>query len=601
MSNTILPLKNILHGDYKCLVDSFREVEKKDAKSTSVSPSLLLNNLRQEVHEFTGGVSTKNPDNNQSTIFNQFLIQQHPNASIYDTETPIPLFLNDNLFSFVFNHIKPHPELTHVAHKLSLLLCLAFSRRTEALCDKQHPLQKFANEFFKLLSTWEYTSGRSGRAAPELLDQLIAHVSTLDIQSNNTIQKQTDIIANFNRGNIERAKKLEQRLSEAEEKLISIEKQQQIISQWINKKLDNKLLPEELIGFIKNHLIGDLQYLFIHQGDTSSTWDEWQKLLHLFSWIFKQDTDELFQKKLYNALPDVVENLDERYYSQMQDTEKYQEFMHTTSTILMGLIKGDRYQCEVFHGHSSNVDHNVVIKQVVITNDDFKVGTWYLFKNSDHTNLRAKLAVKLNATDTLLFVNYLGRNVYQCTFKEFQLQLASQATTPLIDADRWFIKGLHHSLKQLEIHHRKNLREQQKNRDNHNEEKTQAANKAKIEADRLTQQRQAQQQEQERALSQREALSDTDLIQHSENIERLQIGAWVAIIDDQDRSQRCKLSVKLATTKKYIFTDRLGQPTGDYYLNDLIDLMISGRLSIISNAEKFDNRLEKIVKSLRKD
>ena len=603
MSNTILPLKEILHGNYKYLVDALREVAKQDDASVSVHPTLKLATLRTEVLADTHVSPTDFPID-QTTIVQQFLTDNHPQLSIYDAETPIALFLSDHIFSYIFNYLKPHPELTPHAYKLSLLLCLAFTRRPEAVCDKQHPLRNFVNQLLILLNCWEHSPGKIGRAAPDLLKNIIDSVATLDIQSNSAISQQANLIAAFNQQNSARSEKLEQRLSEIETADIGIEVQQKKISSWINKKLNNKPIPSEINAFIRNHLIGDLQYLMIHQGDQFPSWSKWQKLLHLFSWVFKQTDDDQFQTKLYNALPAAIDELNESYYADMQDPSIYPEFLTLITHTFMGLIKGDKPKCECFIGmdSSNETDNNVVVKQVVIQDaSSFQTGDWFLFRNSDQTTLRAKLSVKIIEKGSLIFVNYLGRKIYQCSFEDFSLQLAAQTTEPLTPGSKWFTKSLHNALKQLEIHHRRNLRRRQQNRDNKESERNQAAAKAKAEAHALKQKEEQQKQEQYLAVQQRESLSKADLQQHQRSIEMLQVGAWVSIINADGEAQRSKLSVKLASTKKYIFTDRLGQPVGDYYLNDLIDLILADRLTIISNEENFENKLEKIVKGLRKD
>jgi hypothetical protein len=603
MSNTILPLKEILLGNYKFLVDALREVAKQDEASVSVHPTLRLETLRKEVLADTHLSPTDFPIN-QTTIVQQFLVDNHPELSIYDTENPIALFLSDHIFSYIFNFLKPHPELTPQAYKLSLLLCLAFSRRPEAVCDKQHPLRNFVNQLLILLNCWESSPGKIGRAAPELLKKIIDSVATLDIQSNWAISQQTNLISAFNQKNIERSKKLEQRLSEIETADIGIEIQQQKISSWIDKKLNNKLLPIEINAFIRNHLIGDLQYLMIHQGDQCTSWSKWQKLLHLFSWVFKQTDDDHFQKKLYNTLPVTMDELDESYYADMQDPSIYPDFLSLITHIFMGLIRGDKPECEYFIavGSGNETDNNVVVKQVVIQDaSSFNTGDWFLFKNSDQTTLRAKLSVKILEKDSLIFVNYLGKKIYQCSLEDFTLQLAAQTTESLTHGSKWFTKGLHNALKQLEIHHRRNLRLQQQSLDNKESERNKAATKAKTEALVLKQKKDQQKEEQHLAIQQRESLSEADLLEHQSSIEKLQVGAWVSIISNDGQVQRSKLSVKLTSTKKYIFTNRLGQPFGDYYLNDLIDLILADRLTIISNEENFESKLEKIVKGLRKD
>lgn len=83
-------------------------------------------------------------------------------------------------------------------------------------------------------------------------------------------------------------------------------------------------------------------------------------------------------------------------------------------------------------------------------------------------------------------------------------------------------------------------------------------------------------------------------------IDQIQIGGW--IIQQTSRGEeRCKLAVKLRGRDKLIFVNRLGVKVLEIDCQQLAELLARGLVSIVDTGEKFDNTLERVVRSIQED
>jgi len=598
MSKTVLPLKAILHGDHRALVQALREVaQQDDAVSLNKTP-LSLQALRETILQSSLD-NVIDVTQKKHSLLEHFFASSAQGGNLYVTETPIPLFFADKIVTALFLDNKAHRHIENEITRFALLMITALAQRNEAIVDPEHPLRKCIEMVFTQASVWENSGGKPGKQFPEFLQNLLEKFSQFDIQSNETWQALINELVRFQQVNHVRTANLEKRLRDSLDIDPEQQKQQQVVSRWINRKLSGKPLPDEIALFIRLHLIGDMQYLLIHNPDQNEAWSHWQKLLHVLSWIFKDSSDPDFNNKVKNVLIPIVEELDERYYQGIADPEKYYTFIPQLTSLLIERLQGQNIACRIFEGQELEESATVVKQAVIQDHESFVEGQWFLFYREDDDTLRAKLLLKSVKTDTLVFANYLGKKVYESDFENFALQLAAHSAIP-INQEQPFKRALYEALKKLELHHRRNLAKQRQAEDALEAARNQAAAKARDEA-RAIEQRQAQERmEEQRHVQQRSKLQPQALEVYEKTIKNLQVGAWVAITQSDGSISNTKLSVKLASTNRYVFTDRLGQPTGDLTLDELIDLMIDQRLEILSGGENFENKLEQIVKGLRR-
>lgn len=95
-------------------------------------------------------------------------------------------------------------------------------------------------------------------------------------------------------------------------------------------------------------------------------------------------------------------------------------------------------------------------------------------------------------------------------------------------------------------------------------------------------------------------ISDEERQAALEAIDQIQIGGWI-IQQTSKGEERCKLAVKLRGRDKLIFVNRLGVKVLEIDCQQLAELLARGLVSIVDTGEKFDNTLERVVRSIQED
>lgn len=83
-------------------------------------------------------------------------------------------------------------------------------------------------------------------------------------------------------------------------------------------------------------------------------------------------------------------------------------------------------------------------------------------------------------------------------------------------------------------------------------------------------------------------------------IDQIQIGGWI-IQQTSKGEERCKLAVKIRGRDKLIFVNRLGVKVLEIERLQLAELLARGMVSIVDTGQKFDNTLERVVRSIQED
>lgn len=95
-------------------------------------------------------------------------------------------------------------------------------------------------------------------------------------------------------------------------------------------------------------------------------------------------------------------------------------------------------------------------------------------------------------------------------------------------------------------------------------------------------------------------ISAEELETAQQAIDQIQVGGWI-IQQTSKGEERCKLAVRIRGRDKLIFVNRLGVKVLEIDRQPLAELLARGLVSIIDTGEKFDNTLERVVRSIQKD
>lgn len=96
------------------------------------------------------------------------------------------------------------------------------------------------------------------------------------------------------------------------------------------------------------------------------------------------------------------------------------------------------------------------------------------------------------------------------------------------------------------------------------------------------------------------AISDEERETALQAIDQIQVGGWI-VQQTSKGEERCKLAVRLRGRDKLIFVNRLGVKVLEIDRQPLAELLARGLVTIVDTGQKFDNTLERVVRSIQED
>jgi hypothetical protein len=460
-----------------------------------------------------------------------------------------------------------------------------------------------------------------------------------------------------------RAAMLESRLCESELNTLKMLNAECQVLDLLNNTLAGRPLPLSIQTDIATTLKTELQHCVFTAGIQSPFWRSWQRLLPLLGSVFNNTSNATDDQRLYRDVPAMLNELERSLQTDSNHPGSYQQFVELLSQNLVLAVQKQLPPCSLLvalpypEGHSTI--NTRVTETVLQQASSINQGDWIVFLSEDDRPIRCKLALKNPDTDQLLFVDRYGRKVMIKSNKDFSLCFSAGIAKSLVRTDQdEAITAVLQSL--LELYHTSQPKsptphpptlpiEQaiptQKNAHLANEsevharieiptltkiavlketqlkqqvsaaeanQRRAAARKAMAEAHALAEekrqrayeaqekiQKASQQDAQLKATQHLEAKQNEQLAQQQINL--LNVGAWVEIHSATQDPQRCKLAVIIASASKYIFVDNLGRKVAEYQREQLVDAYINNQLKLINNGDKFEDQLVKVIRSLRKD
>ncbi len=585
MTETSLPIEQILKGHTQSLLKALRLFSEHDGqpKKIALNPitqAELLQSLQQSALYRADRLLLNGYINH---CFGERMLSA-------DIRSALPFV--DLLVSQLLIGSDPDQSIDETCRRLSLILCARLLARPDIAINTQHPLCQFIHQLYNQLAVWEPAAGKTGRRFSDWLHNLVSILPELDINSSSTLNELNEQLNTHIQQDKDHQLKLEQRIKDSLDSHDQIDKARDNVMGFIARRLSGQPLPEELADFIQSYLIADLQYLLVHQGVDSPNWKRWQRLLQTLSWAFKQTDSDSHRKKVMTLLPPIIDQIDDGYWQHFPKTHHYPEFLEALNEYFVLILQNIPVDCTPFpeqHQYTGHNQQSLVVDQSMLDNlAQLNEGDWFNFvaDAKDAPLIKGKLLSKLPQQDRLLFVRYNGRKLAEYSYSDFSLALASKVARP-IKQNHLYARTLKNTLQQLDRRYQHHLKLELRVAEN--VAKQRAADKAIEEAEALSQKASA---------SIVNDVPDQDKALMREQLTSLHVGAWIEI---KQPKKQLKLSVKLQSSDKYIFTDRVGKKAADHSLAELVAMMVQGNLAILSQGEHFENSLEKVVRGLRKN
>ncbi len=530
------------------------------------------------------------------------------------------------------------------------LLCAAVGRDNEFYCNIGHLLR----QLLQTLLTGCQWCPREGKPVQLFKEKFLALVANAKGQL--TSIEQTDKapleealrqFEDWRSMEEKRALLLETRLCESElANLKQISAETRVID-LINKNLGNRPLPIDLHTQISGVLKSELQYWAFNRSPTELTqlplWKSWNRLLPALRELFFTEDMQVDDQYLYQQIPLVIAELERSYEYPLNNAQSYRQFVEQLIAYLMAAIQKQPLQNTLFTplafsaGQSSSNTH--IPQSLLQQTEQLHVGDWFIFYGENNEVLRCKLALKNPEVDQLLLVDHTGRKVMIKSHKDFALCLSTgiARTLPRPDIQEIIEASLPSWIERANQGVQAQLLRQKQKAEQvvkaliaQQQAAAEAAAKAQREEEaRMQRQLEARRAAARKAMAEARALADEQRRREAEQaaeterlrieqaaadaaehlarrqaaqsaVSELQVGAWLEISSGEEK-QRAKLSVIIASTSKYIFSDQVGRKIAEYTREQLQEFIVLEQIKVLRNGDNFEDQLAKVIRGLRRE
>jgi uncharacterized protein DUF1631 len=415
----------------------------------------------------------------------------------------------------------------------------------------------------------------------------------------------------------QRLSRLEQRLIDVERGQLRSRRAQQVAARLLNQKMAGKQFARSIAVYLQREWFQELQWALLQFGADSPQWQRRALLTErLIDSLQPAHGDDEAQQRLYALIPDVSAELAAVLDERAHDRATLEQQLALIEAEHLVLLRGQTpvaadFQLIANHdpwlSTATTISASLLQKVAVLT-----PGSWFVYR--DTTELRVKLALKLDDSTQLLFVNRLGVKALQKSFEEFAYLLSVGAVVPLpVDAAHRALRGVLEQLTQLGVEQQHERAEARRQTDNEARRRIEAKAKAIAEAKVLAAAQAqaaaevAQRQRDEEAARRNELLQqqlgEQEQRQRAARQEAtlLSIGSWIELRDDAGATQRLKVAVKLPSSGKLILVDRDGVRRAEFERDAFAARLLDGSAQILKQGLKFEDTLAKVVDSMRRD
>ncbi len=463
-----------------------------------------------------------------------------------------------------------------------------------------------------------YDEGAGGRARA-LVDEISKGVEVVGDAADASAEvfqqckaKLAGIIRRYNRN----ALIFEKHIIEKEKGELLREDARLFVNREILQAVAGHLLPRLLLEFLREVWSKYLYITYLREGMDSQAWRDGIDDIRVLVWsLTVRDAAALFSayggevgrtmKRMREraATVNIVGDLPERFFC-MADSLQLQIMDGARPQV------PDPVRVGGFVDPASSVSSELLDDEAGRLVDGMRNGRWYWVEQGG-LRLRCKLIEKNPARGYVLFTNYSGLKNAKLDFAQLAGALRSGAVRPM-DCSGVVEQGLAYALEHLNA-----VIPEVRERAEEAQAACRAAETARAEAraqsERLRRQ-EAQRIEQER-LRQIQALEEEERRQAEArareaaeqearaqalqgilaDVERMQPGAVLEMLDDGHKSISCKLGLKLKSSGKMIFVDRFGAKVAEFLPAQLARSVRDGNAVIRNFGVAFDDTLQSLI------
>jgi len=532
-------------------------------------------------------------------------------------------------------------SLNTVIFRLKPML-LAYSIQEDGFWFGGHASKKYFDMVYKAAIGFQSGLGKQADTSIELISASIDSACQHEFNSTSAL---FELMQNFKQ-NLKtantRLNRLLERLVETETGILKSNAANLASAQFIQRLCQSHPLPEHWLSFLVKSLRPELNAHIVEFGKRSESLLALEQGLSPFLNFYASGASlDLAQAMSLNV--SLEEQLKEAFPAISEDTA---ELFAKTAADFLSLEQGQsptgakplsEYEAADSLFLSKSVSSNLV-GQVV----EFQALQWFSYQSeAGQAVQRIQLLLKLDEIGQFLFVNANGQKVLSCDIDSLATLLASQQLKVIgegaylkqsialvcgkliessIRQEQALIQAKNDELaKQALLAEKKAQLKAQKQRQLE-------AEKAREEAITLEAEMEAAKSVTELSDKTDEIVSDTlnqqadgqrfnregeDLLAEAVEqeteipydvlrklrlaIDGLLIGSWIEVQDADGTQRRIKLAVKFAATNRFVFVDPEGVTDCELQRDELIDHVVSGKMTILETDQYFADRLNKLL------
>lgn len=512
----------------------------------------------------------------------------------------------DLLFDRMRDGSELHADINRELDKLRLSVASCALISLQTLVDIKAPFRQFIQLVFEAGKGWYAGVGRLGNAFSDPFNESIELICKSPSPAM-AFMKACAKLEAANKGILERSSKLELRLQSGEAGQIKAQLARRRAATQINRTLGSLQIAKRAHEFILGPWKNSLQLTMIKHGEDSDAWRRMVRLTDTLADTLQPIETNEQRQQAFKAIPVLNEELHDALLSE-QHNEQSDAIAEIDDLLVQLLTQAEiEYKTlpkiplfESASGVTMSISHSLKAEARMQT-----LGKWYVYQEKDmDTAIRCKLALISEEAEMQVFVNMLGVKCLQQSLDEFAFALSTGAMQPLhpvsnLDAS---IARIIYTLNKrvMELDRRQAELEERRQQQRERLEQARAAAKAKAEAEALALEQakaevkrlQAEHKRQKEQAAQAAIEADADAL-----ISTFSAGDWI-LLKQEDEEVEAKLAVKMKSSGKYIFVDRIGIKLAELQHEDMIQMLIRGELRPLDAAD-IENSLSRVLGSMR--
>lgn len=523
-------------------------------------------------------------------------------------------FFAEKLLSEWFAGLPLDPALVRLMEGWSRGLAAVLVADPAFSVSDSHPIRQLLHLAVTHSFGWFEGLDRAGQKWSDFLRQLGDFLNSPDALDPMQQFSRLDQAEQFVEKEVSRAKVLEKRVREAELGTDRAWYFRQLVCARINQFYSMGAMPEKVAQFLAGPWRDSMQLLLMEEGAESNNWVRQCKLIETLLVAVKGGENEQAKHRLYEVAAGLVPALSKSLHSFKHNPQLAGAWLEEIQELLMRRVKGETL--EVIQATPIDLEPGFSITAGTATDQGHGlIDKWFL---DQHSGVRQKCIAYLPYRQQVLWVNYLGAKVAVDAWNDVKEQLKSQRLQSFA-ASSGLTRLLENTVArfvrvyQLQETQRRQAEERQAAQARMAEmQRELARQKAAEEAEKIERERQAQleKREQERFAAEEQARLERVAAEEQRRLERLQearealdalqLGGWIEIMEADAEPKRCKLAVRLNATDKLVFVDRIGLRVGEFKREELVNRIVEGTARVLDSGKDFDERLSRVVGTIRK-